>query len=368
MVNQLSFPVISVQGTPYELGYQYGSQCKTLIEEVLDMYRAVFKREARLEWEQVLELSKKFIPFIEEYDPDAVEEMQGVANGLGKTLEDIVAVNARTELSFLTMSGGIAEELAKGGCTTLAATSETTRNKHTLIGQNWDWYPGAQKVLILLRKKKKGKPNCVTFVEAGLLGKGGLNSAGLGFVGNALATDKLRVGVPVNIITNKMLGAESLPDAIGMLLLAHRTGATNRLIATANGECADIEVTTEDYDVIFPNEGVIAHTNHFTVSKPNVKDVFPSKYPNTFTRLHRAKKLLAAERGDITTETFKKIFRDHLGKPNSICWHLDKRLDEGQRLQTNASIIMDLNKKAFHIAKGPPCENEYVTLDLKDIF
>jgi len=368
MVKRLPFPVILAEGNPYEVGYQYGSQCKALIVKMLDMYGTIFKRNANLGWNEVLALARKFMPFIENYDPDAMEEMTGVAKGVGVSLEDIVAINARTEMAFVGMAGTVTEESPQETyCTTLAATPEATQNGHTLIGQNWDWYPEAQKAFILLKKRKKGKPNCVSFIEAGLLGKGGLNSAGLGFVGNAMATDKMRVGVPTHIITNRILNAESLTEVIGMLLSAYRAGATNRLTATANGECADIELSTDDYSVIFPEDGVIAHTNHFTVQKPTIRDTFPNKYPSTFTRLHRAKKLLAAERGHITLETFERILRDHLGKPDSICWHLDERIDKSLRLQTNASIIMDLNEKAFYIAKGPPCQNEYVALDLKDI-
>ena len=236
-----------------------------------------------------------------------------------------------------------------------------------LIGQNWDWYHAAQKTCIILKKRKKGKPNCVTFLEAGLLGKGGMNSAGLGFLENALVSDKMCIGVPVIITANKVLGAESLVEAMEMLLSAKVASSVNRLIATADGECVSIELDPRDYNVIFPDGGIITHTNHFTVFNQNIKDIMPTTSPHTLTRLYRATKLLSLEQGDITLETFKRIFRDHLGKPNSVCRHPDERLTEESRRQTNASIFIDLNEKAFYIAKGPPCENEYVELDLEDI-
>lgn len=366
MTEQAPFPVVTVEGGPYELGYQYGTKCRTLIEKMLATYQSFFKTEAKLEWGQVTVLSAKFIPFIESYDPDALEEMKGIAKGVERPVEEIVALNSRSEISFMALSG---TKLAAdaGGCTALVATTEATHNGHTLIGQNWDWLPQVQETLIILKKRKKGKPGCITFTEAGLLGRGGLNAAGLGFVGNGLVTDQMRVGVPVGIMTNKMLSVESLTEAMGAVFSAHRAGSTNRLVATSRGECVDIEVAVDNYNVLFPEAGLLAHTNHFTVPVPGVKDLMPVRYPNSYTRLFRAKKLLAAERGNITVETFQRIFTDHLGKPDSICWHTNEKVAEKHRLQTDCSVIMDLTDTAFYIAKGPPCENEYVAIDLKDV-
>ena len=367
MGNQPPFPVLTVEGSPYEQGYQQGSQFKKLIGESLDIYHAIFKYGTNLKWDQVLELSKKFVPFIEEYDPDAMEEMQGIAKGVGIALENIITLNARSELTFLAMSGGITKDSAEGECTSLAATPEATKNKHMLLGQNWDWYCSTRATSIILKKKKKNKPNCVTFLEAGLLGKSGMNSAGMGFIENALISDKVQLGVPVILTANKILSATNLVEAMEMLLSPKVASSVSRLAATVDGECVDIELHPEERNVIFPEGGIITHTNHFTVYKPNIKDIFSIKYPHTLTRLYRANQLLAPERGNITLETFKNIFRDHIGKPNSICRHPDERLIEGQRRQTNASLLMDLNEKTFFIAKGPPCEHEYFALDVKDI-
>lgn len=38
-----------------------------------------------------------------------------------------------------------------------------------------------------------------------------------------------------------------------------------------------------------------------------------------------------------------------------------------QPIQTVLSNIYDVNDRTLYIAKGPPCQNEYVTLDFSDI-
>jgi isopenicillin-N N-acyltransferase-like protein len=53
------------------------------------------------------------------------EEMRGIADGAGKDLLDIVALNVRTEINF---------GLFSDGCTALAWHTE----KHAWLAQNWD--------------------------------------------------------------------------------------------------------------------------------------------------------------------------------------------------------------------------------------
>lgn len=53
------------------------------------------------------------------------EEMQGIADGSGTELLDIVALNVRTEINF---------GLFSDGCTALAWKTE----KHAWLAQNWD--------------------------------------------------------------------------------------------------------------------------------------------------------------------------------------------------------------------------------------
>jgi isopenicillin-N N-acyltransferase-like protein len=54
--------------------------------------------------------------------------------------------------------------------------------------------------------------------------------------------------------------------------------------------------------------------------------------------------------------------RDHLNRPNSVCRHPDERDLELERVQTVASIIMNLTQREVHLTSGPPCQNEYQTV------
>jgi len=366
MINQVPFPVISVEGDAYERGYQYGSQCEKLIEEALGIYRRIFKAESNLDWESALELARKFTSFIEEYDPSSMEEMRGIAEGAEQSFDNILALNVRTELMLLGGTGGIEE------CTTLAATPEATLSGHMLVAQNWDMKPAAAKVTVMLKEKQKNGPNIIQIVEAGIVGKMGFNSAGVCVLANIMVSDGWHLGVPMQIILRKIMSQESLVDAMGAVLTAKRGSSGNYLIGYSGGEgseAVDIETAPDYYNVIWPNSGIIAHANHFSVTNSNIKDLLPPLDPGSLNRERRATKLLTKECGHIDMDVMKKVLRDHFDKkgPGSICCHIDPHLDEALQWLTNASFVIDLNKKTMDVAKGPPCENEYVTLNFEDI-
>jgi isopenicillin-N N-acyltransferase-like protein len=157
----------------------------------------------------------------------------------------------------------------------------------------------------------------------------------------------------------KVLDAEHIADAIQAILKADRASACNFLMAHADGEIVDIEAAPYDANIIFSDDGVLTHSNHFTIPNCKIKELGLPLWPSSLFRKHRSEKLLKRELGKITPDTFKMILSDHFDKPHSLCKHPDKRLPESEWGQTIASLVMDVNEKTLHISMGPPCENEY---------
>lgn len=62
---------------------------------------------------------------IQQHWPDYLEEMRGIAEGAGKTLADIIALNVRTEINF---------GLFSDGCTALSWLHKDA----SILAQNWD--------------------------------------------------------------------------------------------------------------------------------------------------------------------------------------------------------------------------------------
>ena len=124
------------------------------------------------------------------------EETRGIADGSGQSEDTSALLNARYELAFTLFGQEAAKqgqakkellELGLDGCTTFGLLPEATADRHTWLGQNWDWLEGVHGRTFVLRVRRKGAPSFVCLTEAGS-GKMGVNECGIGLVENGLAS------------------------------------------------------------------------------------------------------------------------------------------------------------------------------------
>jgi len=353
-------PVVSVKGKPFERGRQYGSQVRDLIHKNLDLYFDLWGALWGAKRPEVLKHCSNLVPVIGEYDAEILEELQGIAKGSDLSLEEIVALNARYEMVFAqsAVTGG-----SGGGCTSIAALPEVTKNGNTILGQNWDYKGRFQGLSVILEVESQNGPNIVMHAEAGTIAHKGMNSAGLGICLNALVSnrDRFEATTPFLIVGRAILNADSFSRAVRAVLKAKVTVSFNFLIAHRDGEAIDLEVSPLDVGFLHPDGGILTHSNHFIVltNRPDMIDVFKATAPDTLFRAHRARHLIELERGKIDVGSFQRVFRDHFSYPNSICRHVDSREEESRHLATLSSAIMDLTARTFHLTEGAPCQNEY---------
>jgi isopenicillin-N N-acyltransferase-like protein len=326
-----------------------------MIRDNIDIYFALFSYYAHLGREEVISRARSFFSIIEQFDKDLMEEMRGIADGSESLLEEIVALNGRTEIMFKDAT------LQHKECTALAATPEVSAAAHTLIGQNWDWMVGIQKNAVILEIEQEGKPRLLTFTEAGFVGKIGMNRAGIGLCANLLVGPETAPGIPFHVFCRGILNAHSLGEAMGKVI-GHKSGASgNFLIAHADGEAIDIETSPKGSDYLYSHSGILTHTNHFE-TRIAIEDVGRKLFPDTILRYCRSGRFLEKERGRITLETFQEILRDHFNYPNAICRHIDETLPELEQIQTNASMVMDLTDLVMFVCWGNPCTGDYQPL------
>lgn len=346
------FPLLRVNGTAFERGKQIGKKAEDQINHNLRAYKEKFKVSANIEWDLAKQRGEKFIPWIQEYDPEIFEEIKGISEGSGNNLEDIVVLNSRSEII-----------LDVDGCTSLAAVPPATSNGETLLGQNWDWGDIFKPGLILLEIEQPPRPTILMVTEAGIVGKIGMNNSGLGVCLNLLGTNDTALGVPIHILLRGILNSKSINQAIGQINRQPRGVAANFLIAHQEGETLDIETSPKDYDILYPDDGQIAHANHLIGPRHiNIEDIAKVIYPDTHLRQGRSSKLLAEKKGDIDENTFKEIFTDHVGFPDGICRHGEEYptdLGRPEASNTVFSIIMNLTKGFMKLTSGQPCSNHY---------
>ena len=360
-----NFPIAEITGTSYEIGYQEGSLFKEKVAGTIQCYREMFKDYSNLEWERAKELSTRFIDVIREYNPDYLEEIRGVAEGSGFSFEDILALNCRSELVFV----GNEMDKADGGCTSIGINSGAGKEGDAFLAHNWDWKPSQRNNMIMLKiRQKNGKPDIFMVTEAGIIGKTGFNSAGLCLYLNALSTDQAPpAGLPLHMAMRGILDCTNLTDALAAATKFHLGCCANFMIGHKNGECVDIEIENEEFDVLYPRDGILVHTNHFISPLLPIRprrDTCKQKFTDTFIRLGRADRLIREKGKDISETDLMEVLRDHVEYPSCICRHEDVRLPEELRMGTVFSMIVNLTKGKIYFCKGNPCETSYEEYEL----
>lgn len=350
----LPLPLISVEGTPAECGAAYGCHAADLIAANVDTYVRRFADRAGLAPSTVRAAGAAFRDATREHVPRIAAMLDGVAEGAGVGVEDVYAVNGRTELLYGT---------ASHECTAIGVLDSRSASGHTLLAQNWDWHPAQRPYTVLLATRDESGFEVVTMAEAGMLAKAGLNSAGVGLCVNLLGSDRdgRPGGVPYHVVLRAALEADCLTLALRAVCSMPRSASVNLLLGQAGGdlpgEVIDLELVPGDVGVLHPVDGLLTHSNHFVTGLP-VHDTLADKGGSSYFRGARAARLLPA--GPIGAKDVAATLADHLSYPHAICRHADPRDNEDDLSETLYSVIMDLDERRLSIAAGPPCGSSYV--------
>lgn len=360
---ELSFPRVRVKGGPFERGRQYGAQVAARIKGSVELYKEVFDHYAGWDWKKVIEYAHGFEPVLESYRSHFLPELRGIAEGAGLSLGDILALNVRTEVMFAAVARAAPQE-----CTAFAALPEVTRDGHTLVGQNWDWKPDTAETVVILEVEPENGPRFVTVVEAGMLAKVGMNSAGIGLTTNALISDqdKGHPAVPYHAVLRAILESETPADALIAITYHRRSSSANYLIGHRDGEAINVETAPGNYSRIypeFPEGGVYGHANHFSSPSFDLNDVGLWDGPGSLFRGYRIRKLLERTGGEITVEGAQEALADHFSFPFSICSHTDPSRTPVEQYATIASVVMDLDTLEMWVSDGNPCQTPFHRLD-----
>jgi isopenicillin-N N-acyltransferase like protein len=364
-----TYPRLRVSGDARQRGRAYGEQARDRIRLSRDAYEEIFANTAGWSWEQAASSAARYEKPVRDLAPEVMREIEGIAEGSGLAVRDVLAMNARTEIIYAASARQAAAQRATQAreCTALALLSRRTRAGRPLLAQNWDWMPHALETVVVLEVEQPGdRPNFVTLVEAGLLAKASMNSAGLGVVTNALVSsaDRGEPGIPYHVMLRLMAGCETLTDALRVVQAAPRSSSANYLIAHADDVAVDVEAAPGDFRALswhIPQDGSLVHTNHFLSLPPGVDEVSLYAVPDSLIRLQR----VAGELGSSATWDVKAIgelLSDHAGWPASVCGHPDPRVQPVEQDATVLSVVMDLAERQMWLASGNPCTHPFEQL------
>jgi isopenicillin-N N-acyltransferase-like protein len=341
-----------------ERGRQYGEQARGQIAVSVDFYKGEFEHRSGLTWDEVRRRAPSWVPLIEAYHPEALEEVRGIADGSGFAFEEILALNGRGELR--------AGDPFVDGCTSFSLTGPAAGDGHVYCGQNWDWRVGTKESVVMLRVKQEPKPTIVMQVEAGQIGRHGANSAGIGLNANGLAAPfGFKLGVPLTYIRRRILDSDTMHDALAAVMETTQSICANLLFTHRDGYCVDLETTPERHGLVEPVDGLLAHANVFTGHMPEqIEETYRPASVDSLYRAPRVEHHLRRARAASSAEEVRGVIADalsdHFSFPNSVCAHPDDR--DGGMWETVASAVVDLTTGEYLVAGGNPCEHRYEPL------
>jgi isopenicillin-N N-acyltransferase-like protein len=340
---------MELSGEPYDRGHRYGEACGNLIARMLEQ-QFLEEYSGRLTKDQMLRHASKYCPFIQEYSPEVAEELRGVADGAGRSYDEIVMINALEERKAFEGSH----------CTAFAATGKATKDGRTYAGQTWDgsdqeWWDG--QMGLLLKVRRKNGPDILDYTNPGLLACAGLNSNGIGVHWNTVPQPEPTTGVPTYIIVAEILRQKTLGDALNAVRRAKRAGYFNFVI-TDETELYDIEGTPKDLDISYSGD-YVGHANHFVSERFRMTENTDVS-TCSIVRHNRMNRLLKENYGEIDLQGCMRFLRDHVNHPSSICRHPGDNPDPNERGLTLDAWVGVPSKKELWISHGPPCENEFV--------
>lgn len=320
--------LIELAGTPHERGVQYGQKAAAEIARCVGHYGAQ-AASLGVGPRHLIRMVREYLPVLESFDPRQVEEMRGIAVGAGVSFEQIVLVNARTELLFqLTRRPELRQALKDeppDGCTGVVVRPAATREKQLIHAHNWDYKLESAACCVILRVRNDDGPDILTFTEAGALARFGLNSRGICITANGLDCDRdyQRAGVPLALIRRKMLEQTHLALALRIGYSTPKSGSNNMIISHGpSGLVHDFECAPDETFMVEPQDGLLVHANHWLspVALTRLKECGMADAPSTFYRQLRPRDALEPRLGDVTVDDVMAAMLDDFESPWSICY------------------------------------------------
>lgn len=312
-----------------------------------------------MSWPEVLQEAEQYVEPLQSLTPRYMEEIHGIAAGANLGFLDILALNVRTEINFGLYTGNTTtnrkvDDIPSDGCTALAwlTAGEGSSQKKSWLCQNWDWMveQGNNLIVCHISQPGTGIPKIAMVTEAGIIGKIGLNSSGVGCCLNAIKCRGVdRMKLPIHFALRTVLESPSRDEAVKQIKNVGVAGSGHILIADPTGSVG-LECTSKWVkELQMSPDGQLCHTNHLLLPHDDVEE--PPWLEDSPQRLARIRELVS----DIekpTANAISDIFKDVQGYPSSINRHqVDATLT-----QTLFNIVMDLNNKSAKVTFGRPTE------------
>ncbi|MEO5667330.1 MAG: C45 family peptidase [Bdellovibrionota bacterium] len=281
---------LKLEGTdPQSWGHQQGETLKTQIRELnairQELLAGFLKGWSR---DEVLDLCREHAETLAEKDPALFAEAKGIADTTGVSIEDLMALNAYTDMRDFSAGDKTRSE---DGCSILAAKSPTVN----FCAQTWDMHGSATPYMLLLEIPGPIPMHVLTIT--GCLGLAGVNDQGLSvMINNMHCRETNRKGIVWPALVRKMLATTKTSHAAKVLADNIPSSGHNYMIFDRY-TATDIETSGKSFESIGhlreKDAGYLMHTNHYVGALREI-EILDRQSPSTHARYDALKTFAGA--------------------------------------------------------------------------
>ncbi|WP_320773342.1 C45 family peptidase [Streptomyces sp. CRN 30] len=346
---------LDLSGTAAEQGLRHGRAARDLIaantaavrRDVAELCTDTASRER---YDACLDANAGFV---RAHDPEQYAELEGIAEGAGLPLRDVLALNLPAHMVL---------RWVEQECSQLIVGGERAAGGRTLLAKTRDMAGHFAEHVVLRRQYPDGRRLVEVTVAGSVLWPGsGLNDAGL-----AMSTSgvwSVRTGVDwrasatgwILINSHDLLRrSATAADFAAALRDQPRLSGLNIALADREGRQLALEATAGDVTVRDSADHHVL-TNHYVC--PATAPLAPAEEenPSSYHRSTVAGRALTAASA-MTPGELATLLADHDGYPqNSLCRH---QADGGQGSETTYASVAVLPEGAFYVTLGNPCASD----------
>lgn len=314
-----------LKGKHYDMGRHYG---ELLARSGVDMSSVIAIPEPQTAF------GLSCLPIYEKYLPCVMQEVRGLADGLGQSYE---ALPCWLFALYCFESDH--------GCSVFAVRS----GEHTYFGRNMDMFPEYKKTSESVLYMPKDKNIFIAHSTAMICVEDGMNEHGLAAALTFLLPKAVKPGINGGFLIRLILDeCKTAEEAVRLLQTLPISSAHNIVVADRRGDMFVAECTAEQV-CVRRCENYAAAANHFISPSMRQYNAEDENWYKTRDRLATMESVLAD--GNMTFEGCRELLA---GKRGFLCQY-EKKL----HFETIWSVVYDLNSLCNEICEGDPSRAQF---------
>jgi isopenicillin-N N-acyltransferase-like protein len=332
---------------PRARGRERGAQLGDAILAAAEVYDRFFALGG-ITPSSVRDGAQRALDTVGDFRPAARAEIEGIAEGAGLDVWRVAALNARTEI----LAGSAA--VPPGECTTVVRNADGT-GRGPFGAQTWDWHVELAAHWHTL-ESRGGIRDFVGLTEDGILGKIGVNNAGLALHFNILGHVRDGIGgIPVHVLAAVVLGeAGSTAEAVDIVRSAP-IASSGSFALFDEADAVLLDISPVGVFEVPAEHGYLLRTNHFLTAEPAAGEKTWLYQPDSGDRRDFMADRLTAAASPGGPADLRRMLRTGPGEPPVTCLP-DPGKPLGQRWASLATVTLEPATRTARILDGTPAD------------